>query len=131
MKETDEKEVEIVITESDYQQMLDEGAPAEHALKPGAYKGKRGGFLERHPELKDQAVEKVKVTIYLDKDVVDFFTKRASAPDAASCQTQINRALRSLMEQETNPPAPDYTALLDNEQFIEAIVARVVERTTR
>ncbi len=57
-KEKDEKqgklaeEVELVITEEDYEEGLKRGWTDDDMLKPGRYKLKRGGFLERHPELK-------------------------------------------------------------------------------
>jgi uncharacterized protein (DUF4415 family) len=41
---------------------------------------------------------KVRVTMYLDVDVLEYFKKRASEPNAAPYQTQINNELRSVME---------------------------------
>lgn len=57
-KEKDEKqgklaeEVELVVTEEDYEEGLKRGWTDDDMLKPGRYKMRRGGFLERHPELK-------------------------------------------------------------------------------
>ena len=57
-KEKDEEqeklaeEVELVVTEKDYEEGLKRGWTDDDMLKPGRYKMKRGGFLERHPELK-------------------------------------------------------------------------------
>jgi hypothetical protein len=57
-KEKDEEqselaeEVELVVTEKDYEEGLARGWTDDDMLKPGRYKMKRGGFLERHPELK-------------------------------------------------------------------------------
>lgn len=46
------KEVELVVTQEDYEAGLKRGWTDDDMLKPGRYKFKRGGFLARHPELK-------------------------------------------------------------------------------
>ena len=45
-------EVELVVTQDDYEAGLRRGWTDHDMLKPGRYKLKRGGFLARHPELK-------------------------------------------------------------------------------
>lgn len=45
-------EVELVVTQEDYEAGLKRGWTDDDMLKPGLYKFKRGGFLARHPELK-------------------------------------------------------------------------------
>jgi hypothetical protein len=50
--EDDGENVTIEISEEDYQRDLAAGIAEEDTLKPGRYKMRRGGFLERHPELK-------------------------------------------------------------------------------
>jgi uncharacterized protein (DUF4415 family) len=59
-------------------------------------KVKRRGVL---PGLKGQSADsaKIKITISLDKDVVDYFKSEADKPGAFPYQTQINQALRSLI----------------------------------
>lgn len=52
--EDDGENVTIEISEEDYRRDLEAGIEEEATLKPGRYKLKRGGFLERHPELKFQ-----------------------------------------------------------------------------
>jgi hypothetical protein len=58
MKKKDEEsqsppeEIELVVTEEDYEAGLKRGWTDDDMLKPGRYKMKRGGFLKRHPELK-------------------------------------------------------------------------------
>ena len=44
--------VTIEVSEEDYEADLAAGMNENETLKPGRYKMKRGGFLERHPELK-------------------------------------------------------------------------------
>ncbi len=46
------EEVELVVTQKDYEAGLKQGWTDDDMLKPGRYKMKRGGFLKRHPELK-------------------------------------------------------------------------------
>lgn len=46
------EEVELVVTQEDYEEGLKRGWTDDEMLKPGRYKLKRGGFLARHPELK-------------------------------------------------------------------------------
>ena len=46
------EEVEVIVTEDDYQAGLKRGWTDDDMLRPGRYKFIRGGFLKRHPELK-------------------------------------------------------------------------------
>ncbi|MGZ5437396.1 MAG: hypothetical protein ACXWID_08930 [Pyrinomonadaceae bacterium] len=46
------KELELVVTQEDYEACLKRGWTDDDMLKPGRYKFRRGGFLKRHPELK-------------------------------------------------------------------------------
>ncbi len=86
----------------------------------------RGSFRERHPDYDPTTVEKkVRVTIYLDADVLEYFKGRAARPNAAPYQTQINAELRSVMERGGDAP---YAALLGDERFIEAVAERVRRR---
>lgn len=50
-------------------------------------------------QLQDSDLEhaKVKITISLDKDIIDFFKKRAKKHGALPYQTQINQILRTLL----------------------------------
>jgi hypothetical protein len=58
MNKSDEKsnsprdEVELIVTQEEYEASLKLGWTDDDMLKPGRYKFKRGGFLARHPELK-------------------------------------------------------------------------------
>ena len=46
------KQVELVVTQEQYEAGLKRGWTDDDMLKPGRYKLRRGGFLARHPELK-------------------------------------------------------------------------------
>ena len=62
-------------------------------------KVKRRGVL---PELQGEDVKqaKVRITISLDQDVVDYFRNAAEQPGALPYQTQINQTLRKAIESE-------------------------------
>jgi hypothetical protein len=49
---TEAEEVVLEVTQKEYEEGLKRGWTDDDMLKPGRYKMKRGGFLERHPELK-------------------------------------------------------------------------------
>jgi hypothetical protein len=46
------EELELVVTQEDYEAGLKRGWTDDDMLIPGRYKMKRGGFLARHPEFK-------------------------------------------------------------------------------
>lgn len=72
---------------------------------------------------------KVRVTMYLDADVLEHFKNRATHAHAAPYQTQINSELRAVMERATNG-AP-YSSLVEDDRFIAAVAKRVHERRVR
>lgn len=146
------KEVYIDVTDEQYQAMQAEGIDEEALLKPGRHKFVRGLFKQMHPNY-DPKKAKVRISIFLDADVLAWFRARAAQPNAAPYQTQINHELRVLMEREAAaqaadqpvgkrarqasrkfaatsaspvPPAvADYSALLDDPRFIAAVAERV------
>ncbi len=68
---------------------------------------------------------KVRVTMYLDLDVLNYFKERAAFAHAAPYQTQINSELRRIMERNDN--GSSYSSLVDDDRFIAAIAERVQE----
>lgn len=89
----------------------------------------RGTFLATPGETSDPRKTKVRVTLYLDSDILTYFKERAAQPNAAPYQTQINNELRSLMERDA-PVAFDYTSLLENRPFIAALAEKVQQYQT-
>ncbi len=71
---------------------------------------------------------KVRVTMYLDADVVKHFREAAARMNAAPYQTQINNALRSFLGA---PRTESYERLLDDDRFISAVARRVSARSGR
>jgi uncharacterized protein (DUF4415 family) len=68
---------------------------------------------------------KVRVSLYLDADILEYFKDQAEKPYAADYPTQINSALRGFIEQITRQN--DFQRLLDDDHFIKAVAERVKE----
>lgn len=69
---------------------------------------------------------KVRVTMYLDADILEYFKRRASETHAARYQTQINNELRAVMER--TAATNQFTDLIDNDRFIESVAAKIREK---
>ena len=108
------KEMTITVTEEEYRKELEQGLTDDETLKPGKYKVRRSPWAEK---LKGK---KLKVSIYLDADILEYFRQRAEPPHAAPYQTQINNELRKVMEgsQENGNLEND---ILNNEEFLRAL----------
>jgi uncharacterized protein (DUF4415 family) len=69
-------------------------------LAPQKYKRlRRGAFLAKEGETKARNT-KVRISILIDLDVLNFFKEKASKAGAPAYQTQINQVLRAQMEGE-------------------------------
>lgn len=66
---------------------------------------------------------RVRITISLDSDVVDFFKQAASKRGALPYQTQINQALREAMEQSSADRLK--SALLKDKAFIRSLAREI------
>lgn len=66
---------------------------------------------------------KVRVTMYLDADIIEHFKERAARPNAAPYQTQINFALREHLQREGR--GNDYLRLVEDDVFIAAVAQRL------
>ena len=64
---------------------------------------------------------KVKISLYVDGDVLEYFKKRAEQPNAAPYQTQINNELRRAMENDSREAASIENDILNNEEFLRAL----------
>jgi uncharacterized protein (DUF4415 family) len=117
----------LEVTEADYQASLAKGLDEESLLKPGRHKFIRGGFKKLHPDY-DPKTSKVKISMYLDQDILNFFRARAATPHAAPYQSQINQVLREFMEQAAKSETSNHAALLENEAFITAVADLIQTR---
>ena len=69
---------------------------------------------------------KVQISIKLDADVLEYFKTRAQRPGAPPYQTQINQALRAVMDRDPESfPGED---LVRDERFVAAITERIKAR---
>lgn len=64
---------------------------------------------------------KVKISLYVDGDVLEYFKKRAASPHAAPYQTQINNELRRIMENDSQDAASLENDILNNQEFLRAL----------
>ncbi|HMQ02602.1 MAG TPA: BrnA antitoxin family protein [Pyrinomonadaceae bacterium] len=111
---------DYIVSEEDYKADLASGLSEDEVLKPGTYKVRRSPWAEK---LKNAG--KVKITIYLDNEVVEHFRARAEQPNAAPYQTQINNELRKVMEGELVTPGDVEWPLLENERFLRTLKAKL------
>ena len=105
-----------IVTEEEYRAELAQGLTEDEVMKPGTYKVRRSPWAEK---LKN--TNKVKVSIYLDEVVVEYFRARAESLDAAPYQTQINNELRRIMEADINGKAKLDSSILDDTEFLRAL----------
>lgn len=110
------KESTYTVTEEEYQAELESGLTEDEVMKPGTYKVRRSRWAE-----KLRSAGKVKITIYLDNDVVDYFRQRAEQPNAAPYQTQINNELRKVMESGSADTASVERDILNDKKFLKAL----------
>ncbi|MGI8638341.1 MAG: BrnA antitoxin family protein [Pyrinomonadaceae bacterium] len=64
---------------------------------------------------------KVKISLYIDGDVLEHFRQRAEPPHAAPYQTQINNELRKIMENNAPGNGNLENDILNNEEFLRAL----------
>ena len=73
----------------------------------------------------EPARAKIKITMFIDADVLQHFRKRSEQPDAPAYQTQINSELRATMERDLQREQSELTVieerLVNNPRFIEAL----------
>jgi uncharacterized protein (DUF4415 family) len=105
---------DYVVTQEDHEADLASGLTEDEVMKPGTYKVRRSPWAERLKNAK-----KVKVSIYLDHEVVEYFRERAEHPNAAPYQTQINNELRKVMEGGAAESVED--DILNNKKFLKAL----------
>lgn len=114
------KNLTFTVTEDDYNAEIAEGLSEDEVMKPGTYKVRPSRWAEK---LKN--TNKVKVSIYLDEAVVEYFRARAELPNAAPYQTQINNELRRIVENDGNEARSVENDILKNEAFLKALKAKL------
>lgn len=79
----------------------------------------RGSFKVKPGET-DLKNCKVKITMYIDADILEYFKNRAIQPNAAPYQTQINNELRKVTESVTGKNG-NIDDLLKNDKLLKAL----------
>jgi uncharacterized protein (DUF4415 family) len=115
------KELVYTVTEEEYQEELAKGWDEDEILKPGNYTVRRARHITPRNE------QKIKITAYIDGDILDFFKERAKLPDASPYQTQINQVLRQYMMNETNKANDEVVtvSMLENPAFLSALAEKL------
>ncbi len=107
---------DYVVTEEEYKAELASGLTEDEVMKPGTYKVRRSPWAAKLKE-----ASKVKVSIYLDRTVVQYFRDRAKEPNAAPYQTQINNELRKIMEGGSSETTSIENEMLKDKKFLKAL----------
>lgn len=81
----------------------------------------RGSFLASKGATEPRNT-KVRISIFVDLDVLNFFKDKASKAGALAYQTQINQILRAYVEDKAEP---DAARLVHDDRFIRAVAKRV------
>jgi uncharacterized protein (DUF4415 family) len=101
------------IEEVSVEEEIDSELDKMKRLPRGSFKAKKGATnLENC---------KVKISMYLDADILQYFRQRAEPPEAAPYQTQINNELRRAMENDSREAASIENDILNNEEFLRAL----------
>lgn len=116
MPKTKEKEFVYEMTQKEYDKGLTKGWDADDMLTVGKHTFRRSKWAE-----KIRNARKIKVSIYLDSDVVEHFRLRAEQPNAAPYQTQINNELRNVMENGSADSKSVERDILNDNKFLKEL----------
>ena len=87
-------------------------------------KAKRANLRNLPPFDQIDRYTKVRITIFIDNDILNFFKARAAKRGKAPYQTQINQALREYME---GSPPPGKGAVAADDKLISRLAERIAE----
>ena len=108
------------MTQKEYDKGLAKGWTEDDMLPVGTHGFSRSRWAEK---LKKS--NKVKVSIYLDSEVLGYFKERAGRPDAAPYQTQINNELRKVMENGSPDTTNVEQDILNDKKFLKELKKRL------
>lgn len=106
-------------TEQDVQAMREQGVPEDELPTVGVHKFRRSRFTAKRSE------QKIKISINLDADVLDFFKERAAESNSAPYQTQINNELRAVMEGRQTQGEVVTLKMLENSAFLSNLAEKL------
>ena len=113
------KTFEVEYTEADLEELRQEGYSEDELPKLGLHTFSRARHITPRKE------QKIKITMYLDADILDFFKEQAKEPNASPYQTQINNELRAVMERKTSNDEVVTLSMLENPAFISALAEKL------
>ena len=113
------KTFEVKYTEADLEELRQEGYSETELPKPGKHTFRRARHYTPRGE------QKIKITMYLDADILDFFKERAKEPNTSPYQTQINNELRAVMKQLSSKDEVVTISMLENPAFISALAEKL------
>ncbi len=120
MEKNNLEEVRVLeVTQAEYDEAMAKGWTDDDILPVGSHT-----FRRRNRKI-NTAEAKIKMTMFIDFDVLQHFKKRAEKADSSPYQTQINQELRAIMERDLTEEQNKLDAveqrLLNNPSFIQAI----------
>ena len=132
MQKNKEKEFVYEMTQKEYDEGLAKGWDADDMLSVGTHKFRRSRFVDKMKKLPRGSFKaakgatnlencKVKISMYLDADILQYFRARAESPNSAPYQTQINNELRRIMEIDKNGKSKLEPSILEDEEFLRAL----------
>lgn len=113
------KTLEVEYTKADLDELRREGYSEKELPKLGKHIFRRARHITPRKE------QKIKITMLLDADILDFFKERAKEPNAAPYQTQINNELRAVMRKNSVEDEVVTVSMLDNPAFIAALAEKL------
>jgi uncharacterized protein (DUF4415 family) len=113
------KTFEFEYTEADIDEMRQQGVE-EDLPSVGKHTFRRARHITPRRE------QKLKVTILLDADLIDFYKEQAAKLGNLPYQTQINQELRKAMENAKKPASEVVTIeMLENPQFLANLASKL------
>jgi uncharacterized protein (DUF4415 family) len=119
-----DKVIEVEYSEKDIQELRELGVSEDELPKNGVKKYRRSRFVTTPSE------SKIKITMWIDGDVLEHFRQRSADSNAAPYQTQINAELRRIMERDLAISKIDgqkVEEIAKNKEFVRAVAEQLKE----
>lgn len=113
----------LEVTQEQYDEAMAKGWTEDDILPPGKH------VFRRRTRKINPREAKIKMTMFIDGDILQHFKKRAESPNSAPYQTQINQELRAAMERDLTMEEENLDAVVErlanNPNFINAVSERL------